>query len=422
MSNDSLFRREALQQLHGQWLGCLQLGQPISFAVLSAIASCFAVAILCFVFFASYTRKASVTGQLVPAGGIASVVSPGAGTLSQVFRREGSRVVAGEKLALLSVPRATTASSDMRGALDAQISARANSLDSDFAANSRTLAGRSRDFDLQLSSARTELRLLEAERETIRKQQQTSERMLARLRELGQQRFVSELQLQQQENAVLDQVNRGRSLEREEQTTRRGILQLEQGRRELSSQMATLRSDLVRDTSLLNQERLENDVRSEAILVAPVTGLVASQSVEPGQALAAGQTVMNLLPDGANLEAHLWVPSRSVGFVHEGTAVLLRYQAFPSAKFGRYTGKVQRISRNALSMSELQAIASPVVSDEHYYRVVVRLDRQSVLAYGKSEALRPGMLVDADILLDRRRLFDWLMEPLYSIHGDWGDH
>jgi len=51
------------------------------------------------------------------------------------------------------------------------------------------------------------------------------------------------------------------------------------------------------------------------------------------------------------------------------------------------------------------------------YRVLVSLESQSVLAYGERETLRPGMLVDADILGERRRIIEWVFEPLYAIEG-----
>lgn len=54
---------------------------------------------------------------------------------------------------------------------------------------------------------------------------------------------------------------------------------------------------------------------------------------------------------------------------------------------------------------------------EPYYRVLVALDQQAILAYGKREPLRPGMRLDADILGERRRLYEWILEPIYSIRG-----
>ena len=40
---------------------------------------------------------------------------------------------------------------------------------------------------------------------------------------------------------------------------------------------------------------------------------------------------------------------------------------------------------------------------------------------GKPEALKPGMLVDADVLGERRTLVEWIFEPLYSLGGRVGN-
>jgi len=54
---------------------------------------------------------------------------------------------------------------------------------------------------------------------------------------------------------------------------------------------------------------------------------------------------------------------------------------------------------------------------DEYFRVLVSLERQSLTVYGQQEPLRPGMAVEADILGERRRLYEWLFEPLYALSG-----
>jgi len=111
------------------------------------------------------------------------------------------------------------------------------------------------------------------------------------------------------------------------------------------------------------------------------------------------------------------VPSRAVGFVEPGDAVRLRYPSFPYQKFGHHGGKVLRISRSALSSGELGTLVGKGNAGEPYYRIVVALDRPTVRAFGREEALKPGMLLEADILGERRRLWEWAIEPLYALSG-----
>nr|WP_232517869.1 HlyD family secretion protein [Burkholderia ambifaria] len=129
----------------------------------------------------------------------------------------------------------------------------------------------------------------------------------------------------------------------------------------------------------------------------------------------AGQSAVSLLPQGAPLEAQLMVPSRAIGFVRAGARVVLRYEAYPFQKFGQQFGRVTEVSRTALSPQEVANLTGHTNVPEQLYRVVVALDRQDIVAYGKHEALRPGMALEADVLIDRRRLVEWVLEPLYAL-------
>lgn len=114
------------------------------------------------------------------------------------------------------------------------------------------------------------------------------------------------------------------------------------------------------------------------------------------------------------LQARLLVPSRAAGFIDPGSCVVLRYQAYPYQKFGQQYGRVSSISNSALSSDEVVAMTGQR-PQEPLYRVQVTLDRQRIIAYGKPKALRPGMALSADILMDRRTLIDWAFAPLYGL-------
>lgn len=166
---------------------------------------------------------------------------------------------------------------------------------------------------------------------------------------------------------------------------------------------------------------MQTQASGALVVKAPVTGVVATQVTKPGQAVQAGQPLMTLLPGDGRLEAELLVPSRAIGFIGPGDRVLLRYQAFPYQKFGHQEGRVAAISRSALSPGELGALNGNAQQGEPFYRVKVTLARQMITAYGNPETLKPGMLVDADVLGERRALVEWIFEPLYSLGGKVGN-
>jgi membrane fusion protein len=116
------------------------------------------------------------------------------------------------------------------------------------------------------------------------------------------------------------------------------------------------------------------------------------------------------------MEAHLFAPSRAIGFIRPGQEVQLRYQAYPYQKFGIHRGMVAAVSKSAVSPAEIpQPVAE--LSREPVYRIRVVLERQQVIAYGEPQPLHAGMAVEADVIVDRRRLIEWVFEPLYSLVG-----
>jgi membrane fusion protein len=123
---------------------------------------------------------------------------------------------------------------------------------------------------------------------------------------------------------------------------------------------------------------------------------------------------MTILPKDVSLQAVLFVPTRAYGFIKEEQKTHIRYQAFPYQRFGIFEGEIVEVSKSVILPNETLL---PVSFEEPVYRVIVNLNHQEVLAYGISVPLQAGMLLEADILVDTRSLFEWLFEPLYSIKG-----
>ena len=110
----------------------------------------------------------------------------------------------------------------------------------------------------------------------------------------------------------------------------------------------------------------------------------------------------------------LLVPTRAVGFVEAGQRVRLRYDAFDYRQFGAQAGIISEISAVPLYPDELHP-AVPL--REPAYRVSVRLEKRAVIFNGNRFALQPGMLLSADIVLGRRTLLSWILDPVSGIAG-----
>lgn len=417
---ESLFRREALEAKRRGWLGSISLAQPLRLWVLTLGAALAAIAVALFLTLGTYTRRSTVTGQLVPSMGLSTVLAPATGVLSRLEATEGARVSEGQTLAVVTVPRATVAEGDTVAALERRLERRRDGLIEGQAAQQQLLAAEDAGLRAQISAAQRELTQIGAEIATRREQIRIANETLQRLRQLEDERYVSVLQIKQQESNTLSWQGEMQGLQRQAIATRRSIAQLQQALHELTGRANAANASLERDLALLEQEQVETRARGALTINAPVTGTISAQLVKPGQAVQAGQALLSLLPGDAGLEAELLVPSRAIGFIKPGDNVQLRYQAYPYQKFGHQLGKVAQISRSALSSGELGALIGDAQQGEPYYRVTVALAQQTVTAYGKPEVLKPGMLLDADIMGEQRSLIEWVFEPLYSLNGKVG--
>jgi membrane fusion protein len=88
------------------------------------------------------------------------------------------------------------------------------------------------------------------------------------------------------------------------------------------------------------------------------------------------------------------------------------YEAFPYQQFGAYRGQVVEVSQTILTGNDA---SGPIALKEPAYRVTASLDRQNIDAYGKTIPLQDDMLLQADIILEKRSLLRWLLDPLLSV-------
>lgn len=412
-----LFRKEALDAHRTQFSGGILLAHPPRLWLLALLAFLAAVAALLFLCFGSYTRRSTVTGQLVPSKGLVTVVAPTDGVIAQLDRIEGETLIAGDQVAIIETPRLTPKQGDSQATLQRGIAERREGLLSTRVAQQSHLEAQANGLRARLLSARRELQLAESEVATRQEQSRLAKDTLSKIKSLEGEKFVSEIQIKQQESAFLEYTAQTQAIQRQANIAARTIAEIEQALHELPSQERISDAIVRRDLAELTREEVENSTRSALTVNASVAGMITMQAVKRGQSVQAGQPILSVLPSDSPLEAELLVPSRSIGFIEPGDAVHLRYQAYPYQKFGHHFGRVLRVSRSTVDASEARAMFGTDTKGESFYRVVVALPQQSVKAYGKHEPLMPGMVVDADVLGERRLLIEWLVEPLLTLNG-----
>jgi len=408
-----LFRHEVIESRRQLWLGEIRLARPLSLTLLTTCVVVTALSVAAFLAAGEYTRKARIGGELVPDLGVIRVMPPQSGVVAERRIEEGQAVRAGETLFVLSLEQ-TTGGGETQAAVQRSLGARKHSLLTSAQQERELFDAKRATVARRIAGMRQELAAIDSQLALQQEQLALGEQALARVKSLRGDNFVSEAQVQAKKEDLLVLRARSKALELSRAVQRREITTLEAEQEELPLRAAARQGEIERDLAQLSQVTAESEAQRRIEVIATSDGVVGAVVAVKGQAVSPATLLATVLPGDGRLRAYLYAPSSAVGFLRPQQEVLLRYQAFPYQKFGHHKGKVLQVSRTPLAPGEL-GLAQPV--GESMYRVTVGLDEQSVSAYGQAQPLVAGMQLEADVLLDRRRLIEWIFEPVLGLSG-----
>jgi membrane fusion protein len=415
---EGLFRPESLEARRTAWLGRATVLNPLPLAAFAVFCLVFVSAGGALLAWGDYGRRVSVAGVMLPADGLTRLTAPQAGRVVDLRVRDGEKVRRDQVLYVIGVDSSTRTGGtqaavtallaekrdDLRASLARQ--AEADRLEKARLADEKA-AGEREGVALDAEIAAVEAYVAEVTR-FVATQRGLLERGLARSSDVE-----SRLDTLNAERTRLAGLRR----ERLQLAARADGLGHELAGFDLAAEGRL--SDIRREIIDTEQALSESEAKRELVARAPRDGTVTGILARAGQTVALGDPLLTIVPTGEPLVAELLAPSAAIGFLRVGAPVLLRYQAFPWQKFGQYPGRVAVISRAALSAADLSQMA-PEAEAGQLYRVTVTPDAQAVEAYGQPEPLQAGMRVEAHVLVDTRPLYQWILEPVYSLRGAIG--
>ncbi|CAM2153676.1 membrane fusion protein [Pararobbsia alpina] len=420
----ALFRREALEAQKERFAGqVLMMYPPATWAMSALIALLFGL-MVAFVLFGSYTKKILVSGQLSPVSGLVRVFSPQAARVVEKHVSEGQLVEENQILYVVSSDNRSNAMGDAQRAIVNEIRVREASVSAEL---DRIGASGKEDLEAlveQKTNLKEQIGLLDDQLRDQRARVAVSESAVARYRQLLDSDSTSLDMVHQRESEQLEQTSRLIELKRSRKKAVQELHAAEHDIRNASSKQENRLAQLLRAKSELLQERAAAEAKSKAVIYAPRRGIATAVLADVGQSVDPGRPMLAVVPESGELEVDLYAPTQAIGFIRQGDHVSVRFHAFPYQKFGHYPGSVKSISLAPMSVSDLAAISGttpgvdPAKQSEPYYRIVVALESQVVHAFGRDVALKSGMTLDASIQQESRRIYEWMLEPLYSLRGN----
>jgi len=415
-----LFRREVseYQQSHRAGQVLLLPGWPLWVTLCATLSVLSALAL--FLVYGTYTRRVTVTGEVTTWPHTVNLFAPEQGVVSRLLVTTGQVVKVGTPLYRLDTSRVSP---------EGNLSATTLSL-----------------LEKQRRQADEVIALLEKNRRATLEglQQQLTQTLEARGTSEHMVRSASEgmgIMRRSMENydiyrrrglVTTDQQNNQRYLYYQQQSVWHSLnsqrLQQEQQILSLRSELLTRAADfdsqiaqyhIRRDDTL--RQMAETSAEGSRLITAPAAGRVSSLSVTEGQMVSAGDSLAQLVPaEGARLSLVLWLPGDTIPRVHPGDAVNVRYDAWPSARYGQFPGTIALVPSAPASPAELNAWASAPRGQNGqpaggWFRVTADIYPERMVRQGNRLPLTAGMRAEVTLFLDKRPLWQWMFAPYHTL-------
>lgn len=174
---------------------------------------------------------------------------------------------------------------------------------------------------------------------------------------------------------------------------------------ERKTQLLKERNEISQRIDYLKQEveRGKHNIELK-VLSSPIDGVVKEITNNSSQSVVTeGTVLMTIVPLNENLTAQILVKNTDIGFINLEQKVKLKVETYAFQKYGLLTGTVEKISPDSTEDKN---------TGQSYYNVLVKLHNNYVEKEGKKYFIKPGMNVNADIMLAKRTIFEYLTSPL----------
>ncbi|POA96867.1 secretion protein [Chromobacterium sinusclupearum] len=410
----SLFRPQALSHATVSQYGNIILLRSTSLAWLTATFFLLSISIILLFSFASYTRKEQVNGVLMPLQGLIRLQSLQPGIVIAVKAKEGQQVHTGDVLFVLANERVSATHGDTASTISALLQARRDSLQNETGLLHHQMEQKINAQQRRLKDLGSEIQRIDEQVMLQKGRIKLAEQAVERNDKLLSSHFISAAALQDKQAELIDQQAKLADLQRAKASTENDRDTAAQDLNDLRFQIRRDEAAAQRNVDAAEQDLTENEAKRTTLIRATQAGIVSGIATQAGQTVSSSMSLANLSPIGSPLEAELYAPSRAAGFAKPGQIVQIRYQAYPFQKFGQFQGVIREVSHSPMTKDELPMGSN---ATEPLYRIRVRLQNQSVKTYGQQQPLKAGMALDASILLEQRKLYEWVLEPLFSISG-----
>lgn len=394
----------------------------------------FAVFLLGWSFFAKMDIVVTGTGRVIPKGKVKLVQPLEPGIVTAIHVRDGQFVKKGEVLISMDSTDAVTdlettrkklakieldilrlqaeLSGDVREFVSAsqkmggKYTIHTSLLSSSILSHREQLAS----LDRQVDSLTAEKKSAEAEKKRNEIAYPLARKLYKKKKNLAEKKLISEAEFLQEQIALNNaKQNLTASISRLEEVGSRLARAVEERtltntryRRDLLVKLTEAENE---KESLRQQLEKARNRQTHFELRAPADGIVQQLVVNNiDSVVTAAQTLLVVVPLDGGLEVEAKVLNKDIGYVHENQDVSVKVVAYPFTKYGDLAGRIEWVARDAVIDEQLGPVY-PV-------RIAVASYRLPNIVQGREGFLSPGMMVNTDIKVGKRRVFEYFLDPI----------
>ncbi|ABB23271.1 HlyD family type I secretion periplasmic adaptor subunit [Pelodictyon luteolum] len=266
-------------------------------------------------------------------------------------------------------------------------------------------------LDAQVSQRREERMQAEAELHRATRELELARAEYGLIKDLVDRRLEARLSLinvDRERNEALSQLNKAKvSLKRADAALAEGRFRLAQSRMNFMSQVGNEYAEGVGRLAEVRQKLQGlSDRLNRTQLVAPVNAIVNKIHVRTeGGVVQPGQPILELTPIDGKIEIEAAIQQKDIAFVHIGQTVSVKLTAYDFSRFGDIKGKVTVISPDAQQLED----------GREFFQVRVELDQSYLENKGRHYPVTPGMAANVDMVIAKRTVMEYLMEPVFKL-------
>ncbi len=376
-------------------------------------------------------------GRVIPSDQIKAIQHLEGGIVSAVMVKEGETVKAGQPLVEIDLGSNSLNLEELT-ARNAALQATRVRLMAEIQGKSVTRNGFGNDIDesvFQAESGAYEARILEQEgvvaaaqsglaqaKSKLAEQQERVNALSARLALFEKEVSMSQQLLEEKLIPQLEVLEKQRQLE----TVRGELATARQGmgsataaineaqakvveatgrfRRRASDELATLERQIASASEDLARAKLQ---RSRTVVRAPADGVVKGlRNPSPGWVVKAGEQIMEVVPDRAQITIEARLSPNDRGFVHSGQTAKIKVTAYDFLRYGSIDGKVNLVGADADTDPN-----NPVMRT--YYKMMI--GTESTFVGSRENQVTPGMEVEVDLLVGKDPFIWYMLRPVLKV-------